>query len=800
MKNCLLIIALLGCLLPLHSQITYVKQDATGSNNGTSWANAYTSLQQALDNTTSGQIWIAEGTYLPEGSDSLATFFVSTSVELYGGFFGFETDLSQRLDPALQSAPTVLSGDLLGNDLEGNFDFGKDDNVLHVLVIDSLIGGAVVLDGLIIQGGHTADDNTLPDAYWRGGGVLAYSAVEVRKSQFRNNFARTGASLCVEQVAGLAIVEDCTFSKNKTSNQSAGIYCEALGSLSVTASNFTQNETVRGALYPLRCNNVLIKDCTFEENNNQDGFGGAMFIWNCTNFLMQDCQFSYNQAANAGAVHIDGRELFTDPENHIIENCTFSFNSASSNGGALRSNDADHIVRNCTFENNTSTSSGGHMFLSNDLHTSRIIDCAFMFGKSEGGWGGGSTCYGDSANYYFTGCQFENNTCQNSGSALYAGFGAFLSIDSCAFEGNENFDGIGTVAGQNDYTLIAVTGSDFNFNNSNSSGGALAGNITNSSISILASNCNFFGNNSVAGVGGAISLSENGGKDLSNLEVTNSTFVFNTSQDQGGAVNLTNSDAVFTNCVFYSNTAKGEGIGGALSINASDSNEVKTFLINNTFLFNSGSLAGGIAHWTGTSAAVSTLELQNNILQNDINYVIEAGTPIALSLGGNFDGTGGSTSILDHPADIVGFDAMIVDPLEYDFQLKQNSPCIDAGVADGAPAQDRAGNDRDAIPDIGAYEYQDATGTAEIVRNSGRLWVFPNPVATVMNVQVDNDWRGTLSFVVTDPLGRVIKSWIDSKGADREQWTISPMGLESGVYHLHVSDGTEAMVTTFFRK
>ncbi|AXJ01295.1 hypothetical protein CYPRO_2045 [Cyclonatronum proteinivorum] len=47
-------------------QVIYVKADATGANNGSSWQDAFTQLQPAIDAATAAdQIWVAGGTYFP---------------------------------------------------------------------------------------------------------------------------------------------------------------------------------------------------------------------------------------------------------------------------------------------------------------------------------------------------------------------------------------------------------------------------------------------------------------------------------------------------------------------------------------------------------------------------------------------------------------------------------------------------------------------------------------------------------------------------------------------------------------
>ena len=97
-QTVVVIVASWPTLILLNFPIWIVKADATGTNKGGSWKNAYISLQTALNNATSGdQIWIAAGTYSP-GNTSTDYFNMVDGVSIYGGFNGTETDLAQR-DP-----------------------------------------------------------------------------------------------------------------------------------------------------------------------------------------------------------------------------------------------------------------------------------------------------------------------------------------------------------------------------------------------------------------------------------------------------------------------------------------------------------------------------------------------------------------------------------------------------------------------------------------------------------------------------------------------------------------------------
>ena len=97
--------------------VLYVQADAAGAGDGTSWADAYNTLQDALTVAVPGsEIWVAAGTYVPGGpGDRTATFQLRTGVGIYGGFAGTEASRDER-DPAAHEA--ILSGDLNGNDRE----------------------------------------------------------------------------------------------------------------------------------------------------------------------------------------------------------------------------------------------------------------------------------------------------------------------------------------------------------------------------------------------------------------------------------------------------------------------------------------------------------------------------------------------------------------------------------------------------------------------------------------------------------------------------------------------------------
>ena len=133
----------------------YVNVNATGNNNGTNWADAYTNFATALANNPNSDFWLASGTYKFTTSES-SSFVLSDNQKVYGGFVGNETSLSER-DP--KANQVIISGDRAGNDANGFIDFANNNLTENTHRLMWISGENTVIDGLTISGGF-ADDNS----------------------------------------------------------------------------------------------------------------------------------------------------------------------------------------------------------------------------------------------------------------------------------------------------------------------------------------------------------------------------------------------------------------------------------------------------------------------------------------------------------------------------------------------------------------------------------------------------------------------------------------------------------------
>ncbi|MCS4134683.1 hypothetical protein [Salinibacter ruber] len=165
----------------------YVDKGANGAGDGSSWTDAYTSLQDALQaaraNGTTDEVWVAAGTYYPDegasanADDHTESFRVESGIDLRGHFSGDEQSLGDRT-LARGGPKTVLSGEIQQDGTQSN-------NAYTVL---RMVGGSA--GELHIEDG--AANGTGPQR--RGGGAYVTGGT-LHHAVLTGNRARRGAAL-----------------------------------------------------------------------------------------------------------------------------------------------------------------------------------------------------------------------------------------------------------------------------------------------------------------------------------------------------------------------------------------------------------------------------------------------------------------------------------------------------------------------------------------------------------------------------------------------------------------------------
>ena len=234
----------------------YVKSNASGLNNGTGWANAYTSLSSAI--TAAGQyyeIWVAAGTYKPTAiADRNISFNMKNDVAIYGGFAGTETLLSDR---NWASNVTILSGDI---GIPGD----NTDNSYHV-VSNSGLNNTAILDGFTIQGGNAAD---------YGGGIYNVSSLPILTNlNISGNYADRGAGISNNNNSSPTLI-NCAISGNSATTYGGGVYNDGSS--------------------PTLSNCLII-------NNSAIGYGGGIYN-SLSSPTLTNCTVAKNSASYGGGI------------------------------------------------------------------------------------------------------------------------------------------------------------------------------------------------------------------------------------------------------------------------------------------------------------------------------------------------------------------------------------------------------------------------------------------------------------------------------------------------------------------
>lgn len=217
-----------------YGKVIYVDEDAIGVNDGTSWQNAYTFLQDALADAEIAdkpvEVRVAQGTYTPDENSASpdgtgrrkATFQLINNVTIIGGYAGFdEVDPNAR---DIEACETILSGDLSRNDIDVNdlgnlYDLPDRYDNSEIVVTGSNTDATAVLDGFTITGGYIS--------------VIPYGGSPAG-----------GAGMLVS--SGSPTLIDCKFSDNVTSNTGAGLLIYDDSNPKLLNCKFTRNNAESG--------------------------------------------------------------------------------------------------------------------------------------------------------------------------------------------------------------------------------------------------------------------------------------------------------------------------------------------------------------------------------------------------------------------------------------------------------------------------------------------------------------------------------------------------------------------------
>jgi len=348
--------------------------------------------REATDLVAGDEIWIAGGTYVTDPSATLPTaaaavaITVKNGVNIYGGFAGNETSVSQRAkgeNPWDFTNATILTGNNVsttpGYTSTPGLKFGT-------------LTGATIVDGLTLQNYVRNGANSPGCAVTMVQYAVMQNCIIKDNLLTFNGTANGGCGVLMQcdQPTNYPVLENCYLFNNKTDrsggttgNPSGGagiIQGFALVKGCVVENNSAVG--IVGGLYAnwggSRSGGATIENCIFKNNISPLSGGGLSLdikAGTTNSELIKNCQFIGNiSGTTAGG-------LITDPDaNIILEGCTFIGNKGATAGGAYISAATLQPVKNCVFEGNTSTGEGGAITLGKGTTT---YNCIFANNKGR---------------------------------------------------------------------------------------------------------------------------------------------------------------------------------------------------------------------------------------------------------------------------------------------------------------------------------------------------------------------------------------------------------------------------------
>lgn len=296
-----------------------------GGGDGSSWQSTLT-LTQALNAATAGdQIWVQGFETLTGGNLYVAPkegFAVKSGVQLYGGFAGTESRLSQRVTlgkPYQLKYRSVLSGDIQRNDTVGSVDLifpangTRSDNATHVLSVNldpTQASGnnntyPTVINGFSIGNGQAAGTG---DA-GKGGGIYVYGdnskggVFRIERCFLISNYATQGGAVYVDAsvksvngetslINQSVVFNNAAGDRAAVENQAGGIYLAGVATVVNTSIFNNGNGGVRLSSGSKVVNATIARNTGAGVDMTAGGSGDAhvynSIIWGNTQLYLQN--------------------------------------------------------------------------------------------------------------------------------------------------------------------------------------------------------------------------------------------------------------------------------------------------------------------------------------------------------------------------------------------------------------------------------------------------------------------------------------------------------------------------------
>lgn len=317
------------------NHIIYVKETATGTGLGDSWANATDQLQAAIDVYGTHQVWVNSGVYYAQNR----SFILRNNTTILGGF-DVANGIVDTSDTRIMLYADADTGSIIDG-MNARPCIWNNDNGLN---------GSAILDGFTIKNGYATN----------GGGVYNYKvSPSLRNLVYKNNVATASGGALYNENAYANVTK--SIFKNNTAQYGGAIYHRAAKG-NYADLVITDNTAIQGGgIYHFgnqpTYSNMIIK-------NNSANVGGGFYIRQVFDFYLNNILITGNSAADSlsSAIYtVNARPIFTNTTiadnaaNAVkLSNFSVQFNNSIVFGGV----DGADTLRYSLVEGSSDTTNG----------------------------------------------------------------------------------------------------------------------------------------------------------------------------------------------------------------------------------------------------------------------------------------------------------------------------------------------------------------------------------------------------------------------------------------------------------